>query len=555
MIGILSLTLLAGAAAATPCESLQSMSTPQATITAAVVPAGVFVQPGRGAGGGGAAAGGARAGGGRDGAPGAREGGQAAREGGQGAQPGGARDGGARQGGGRAAGAPPMPIPEHCRVRMVLKPTSDSNINAELWMPAQNWNGKFLAVGNGGFGGAIQGYGDMQVALRAGYATAGNDTGHSAADGPNGMFALGHPEKIVDFAYRAMHEMTATSKKVIDKFYDKAPEFSYYKGCSTGGRQGVMAAQRYPNDFDGIIAGALANRHIQMHTSGVYRGIEVTRKPELALSAEKAALVNNLVMTTCDTLKEGFLNNPRACKVDFSKLACSGSTDDATCLTKGQMQSVETFYGGLKNSKGELIFSGQALGNPIGQRRPIAENATPGGGYDTVRIWGFQNENYDWKTFDLDRDMPLINKKVGFVDAIDPDLRKFKSRGGKLLLYAGWGDTTITPENTVLYYDSVLKEMGKDQGSWARLFLVPGMAHCGNGPGIATIDTLGTLEQWREKGLAPAQIMGTSPARPAGPNVEARGPMSRPVCPYPQFSAYKGSGDLTDAANWSCKAP
>ena len=537
MVGILSLTLLAGAAAATPCERLPSLSTPQATITAAVVPAGVFVQPGRAGG-----AGGGRAGQGRDGAAGARDGGQAA------------RDGGARQGGGRAA-APPTPIPEHCRVRMVLKPSSDSNINAELWMPTQNWNGKFLAVGNGGFGGAIQGYGDMQVALRAGYATAGNDTGHSAADGPNGMFALGHPEKIVDFAYRAMHEMTATSKKLIDKYYDKAPEFSYYKGCSTGGRQGVMAAQRYPNDFDGIIAGALANRHIQMHTSGVYRGIEVTRNPELAMPAEKAALVNKLVMDSCDTLKEGFLNNPRACKVDFSKLACSGTADEPTCLTKGQLKSVETFYVGLKNSKGELIFSGQALGNPIGQRRPIAENGTPGGGYDTVRIWGFQNENYDWRAFDLDRDMPLINKKVGFVDAVDPDLRKFKAHGGKLLLYAGWSDTTITPENTVLYYDSVLKEMGKDQSNWTRLFLVPGMAHCGGGPGVNTIDTLGTLEQWREKGLAPAQIIGTSPARPAGANVEARGPLSRPVCPYPQFSAYKGSGDLNDAANWSCKAP
>jgi feruloyl esterase len=538
MVGILSLTLLA-AAAATPCESLQSLSTPQATITATVVPAGVFTAP-RGGGGGG------RAGAGRDGAAGARGDAPAGQPGAQaagapGARGGRGRDGG--QGGGRAA-APPMPIPEHCRVQMVLKPSSDSNINAELWLPTQNWNGKFLAVGNGGFGGSIQGYGDMQIALRGGYATAGNDTGHSAADGPNGMFALGHPEKIVDFAYRAMHEMTATSKKVVDKYYGKAPQFSYYKGCSTGGRQAVMAAQRYPNDFDGIIGGALANRHIQMHTSGVYRGIEVTRNPELALSQEKATLVNNLVMNTCDTLKEGFLNNPRACKVDFSKLACSGTTDEPSCLTKGQLKSVETFYGGLKNSKGELIFSGQALGNPINARRPIAEGGQPGGGYDTVRIWGFQNENYDWKTFDLDRDMPIINKKVGFVDAVDPDLKKFKAHGGKLLLYAGWSDTTITPENTVLYYESVLKEMGKDQANWTRLFLVPGMAHCGGGPGINAIDTLGTLEQWREKGLAPNQIMGTSNSG-----------MSRPVCPYPQYSAYKGSGDLKDAANWSCKAP
>ena len=187
--------------------------------------------------------------------------------------------------------APPAPVmlPEHCRVMMVLKPSSDSNINAELWLPTTTWNGKFMAVGNGGFGGSIQGYDEMADALRLGYATAGNDTGHSAADGPNGMFALGHPEKIVDFAYRAMHEMTAPSKSMIDEFYGRPPQFSYYKGCSTGGRQGVMAAQRYPEDFDGIIAGALANRHIQLHTAGVARGIELARHPEQAISAGQGA--------------------------------------------------------------------------------------------------------------------------------------------------------------------------------------------------------------------------------------------------------------------------
>ena len=164
-------------------------------------------------------------------------------------------------------------------MKLVLKPSSDSHINAELWMPATDWNGKFMAVGNGGFGGSIQGYGDMQVALRRGYATAGNDTGHTAADGPGGMFGLGHPEKIVDFSHRAMHEMTVTAKRLIDQFYGKAPEFSYYKGCSTGGRQGVMAAQRFPDDFDGIIAGALANRHIHQHTAGVARSIQLARHP------------------------------------------------------------------------------------------------------------------------------------------------------------------------------------------------------------------------------------------------------------------------------------
>ena len=500
MIGSLSLALLTTTLSATPCHNLQSVSLSQATITTAqVIPAGPFVPP----------------------------------------PPPQAAAGG-RQGG--APAQPPAPIPEHCRVTMVLKPSSDSHINVELWMPTQNWNGKFLAVGNGGFAGSIQGYVDMQAALRLGYATAGTDTGHSAADGPGGMFGLGHPEKIVDFAHRAVHEMTVKSKQVIDKFYDRAPQYAYFKGCSTGGRQALMAAQRYPEDFDGIIGGALANRHIHMHTAGVARNIQVSRNPDQAISPAKAKMVTDAVMNKCDTLKEGFLNNPRQCSFDFSSLVCKGADGD-NCLTKPQLQSVETFYGGLKNSKGEMIFSGQALGNPM--RALQSTNDTPGGGYDTVRIWGFQDANYDWRTFDLDRDMPIIDKKVGFVDAVDPDLSRFKARGGKLLLYAGWGDTTITPENTALYYESVLDKMGSNQDNWMRLFMVPGMAHCRGGDGPNTFDSIGTLEKWREQNLTPTQILGSNP----------QSGLTRPLCPYPQYARYKGSGDLKDGANWACTAP
>jgi feruloyl esterase len=495
MIGSLSLALLTTALSATPCQNLPSVSLSQASITTSqVIPAGPFVQP---------------------------------------PPPGG------RQGG--APASPAAPIPEHCRVTMVLKPSPDSHINVELWMPTENWNGKFLAVGNGGFAGSIQGYADMQTALRLGYATAGTDTGHSAADGPGGMFGLGHPEKIVDFAYRAIHEMTVKSKQVIDRFYGRTPQYAYFKGCSTGGRQALMAAQRYPDDFDGIIGGALANRHIHMHTAGVARSIHLSRNPDQAISPEKAKMVTDAVMNKCDTLKEGFLNNPRQCSFDFSTLLCKGAEGE-NCLTKPQLQSVETFYGGLKNSKGELIFSGQALGNPM--RTLPSTNDTPGGGYDTVRIWGFQNANYDWRSFDLDRDLPLIDKKVGFVDAVDPDLGRFKARGGKLFLYAGWGDTTITPENTVLYHASVLDKMGKNQDDWMRLFMVPGMAHCRGGDGPNTFDSIGTLERWREQNIAPVQIMGSNP----------QSGLTRPLCPYPQYAKYKGNGDLKDGANWACTA-
>jgi feruloyl esterase len=481
-----------------PCEQLATVSLERARITAATsVPAGVFKAP-QGAGG----------------APAA------------------------------ANAPPPQPIPAHCRVTLVLTPSSDSNINAELWLPLENWNGKFLAVGNGGWAGSIQGYADMQDALRRGYATAGTDTGHTAADGPVGMFALGHPEKIVDFAYRSIHDMTVKSKRLIDVFYANPLDYSYYKGCSTGGRQGVMEAQRYAGDFDGIIAGALANRHIHMHTAGSWRTIELSRHPDEAISADKAKLVTDAIMAKCDTLHEGFLSDPRLCTLDLKTLACGASGDKSACLTPGELKTAETFYGGTRTKKGELVFSGQVYGVPL---PPLAStNQAPNpGGFDSIRILGFQDANYDWHKFDLDRDLPLIDKAAGFVDAVDPDLRAFEAHGAKLLLYAGWADNGITPANTVYYYESVLREMGAPQDDFMRMFLVPGMLHCRGGLGPNTFDALTALEQWREKGVAPQQLLGRNP----------ESGLTRPICAYPQAAKYKGSGDLKDAASWSCANP
>jgi feruloyl esterase len=442
------------------------------------------------------------------------------------------------------SGPPPQRVPQHCRVTMVLTPTADSHINVELWLPTEDWNGKFLAVGNGGWAGSIQGYGDMQDALRRGYATAATDTGHSAADGTGGLFGLGHPEKIVDFAFRALHDMTVKSKRLIDIFYREPLDYSYYKGCSTGGRQGVMAAQRYPGDYDGIIAGALANRHIHMHTAGAYRSIRLARHPEEAVSEAKAKLVTDAMMKQCDALGEGFLNNPRECSFDFATLACGAGGSGDTCLAPGELRTVQTFYGGLRNAKGELVFSGQAYGIPMPAVASSQEGPNPFA-FDSVRILGFQDANYDWRQFDLDRDLPRVDAAAGFVDAVNPDLRAFEAHGGKLLLYAGWRDTGITPENTALYYESVHEEMGPEQDDWLRLFMVPGMAHCRGGPGVDTFDAIAALEQWREQGLAPSEMLGRN--HDTG--------MTRPICAYPSYAKYDGSGDLDDAANWSCTRP
>jgi feruloyl esterase len=517
MIGSLALMLLGAAAAPTPCESLTGLTLDKATITSAqMVPEGPA--PARGGGGPrGAAAGAARGG---DAAP--------------------PRGGGANAAGRAGAQAPPQMIPAHCRLQLVLKPTSDSLINMEIWLPpVDKWNGKFMGVGNGGFAGSIQGLAtEMPQALRLGYATAGTDTGHQEQ---GGAWAIGHPEKMIDFGYRATHEMTLKSKEIVKSFYDRNAQYSYFKGCSTGGRMALMEAQRYPDDYDGIIAGSLANRHIHMWTAGIDRSVSLSRNPERAITAEQAALVNNLVTNTCDTLKEGFLNNPKACKVDFSSLKCQAGVSGSSCLTDAQMKTVETFYGGVKNSKGELIFSGQALGNPIGAQQPT--NQSPGGLFDLVRI-AYNDPNVDWQKFDLDRDMKFLDEKIGYVDAVNPDLGKFKSSGGKLLITHGWSDTGITPETSIWYYEQVLNKMGRNQSDWLRLFMAPGMGHCGGGPGVNTFDSIGTLETWVEKGIAPDTILGTG----------AQG-MTRPLCPYPQFAEYKGSGDLKDGRNWSCKAP
>jgi feruloyl esterase len=506
MLGLITAAALAAAIRGVPCEKLPSLSLPETTITtAALVPAGPFVWP---------------------------------------------------EGAFRIPGTenePPLFLPEHCKVAMVLKPTPDSNINVELWLPEATWNGKFMAVGNGGWAGAIQGYRDMQHILVRGYATANTDMGHTDADGKIGMFALGHREKLIDFAWRATHLMTVRAKQVISAHYRQSPRYSYYTGCSTGGRQGVMAAQRYPGDFDGIIAGALVNRHIHMHTATIAEIIRRLRNPDAVPSDASTALLNSAIMRQCDTRNEGFINNPGQCMFDFSALSCSGAGADG-CLTPAQQETVSIYYNGVKNSMGELIFAGAPISVPFttdlnsaGIRRYAAETDALINPFllDTVRILGFQNPDYDWNNFNLDRDMPVIDAAAGYVDAVDPDLRAFKARGGKLLLYHGWDDPGVSAQNTIQYFESVLDKLGTDQGDWLRLFLVPGMGHCRGGPGPHAFETINILEKWREKGAAPAQIMGRNP----------ESGLTRPLCPYPQYAKYSGTGNIKDGANWNCAAP
>lgn len=448
--------------------------------------------------------------------------------------------------GGRGAAA--APLPAHCRVAVTLTPSADSHIEMELWLPTEGWNGKFLAVGNGGWAGSLS-FDAMASGLRRGYATASNDTGHK---GGSAAFALGHPEKLVDFGYRAMHEMAVQSKALIQAFYRRAPALSYYQGCSTGGRQGMMAAQRFPEDFDAIVAGAPVYNVVHLNVSQVSLQVGMLENPASLVPPEKRTLFANAVVAACDPrdgVNDGIISEPRACKFDPAVLACK-SGDGPDCLTAAQVANARSAYAPVTTKSGALVYPGRSPGFESGWRIP-----TPGAPLnplftDMPRYVGRQDPNWDPMTFDLETDLALALKSAGFIEASDPDLAKFKARGGKLLLYHGWADPGPAPENTVNYYEAVNRKLGGAQDDWMRLFLMPGVGHCGGGVGPDQADFLGALERWKEDGVAPGQIIAT---RPAGRGGSA--PMSRPLCPHPQVARYTGSGSTDDAKNFRCVAP
>jgi tannase/feruloyl esterase len=502
---VIALALASSLLAVNNCENLKSVNLPDTTITAVeLVPAGPYTPP----------------------------------------VPTGAGPAAAGRGGQPLAPQPVM-LPAHCRVAALLKPSSDSAIEMEAWLPAENWNGKFQAVGNGGWAGVIS-YPAMAAALQEGYATASTDTGHKGA---NALFGIGHPEKVADFAYRAVHEMTVKSKALIAAFYDRAPRLSYWNGCSTGGRQGLMEAQKYPEDFDAIIAGAPANYQTHLHAWDLNVSIPTLNDAASAVPAAKLAVLNKAVIDACDAqdgVKDGLLNDPRSCRFDPSTLLCRGADAD-NCLTAPQLEAVKRVYASAKTKTGEPIFPGKDPGSETGWTI-LSGPQPPGVSMGSFQL-AYQDQNWDWRTFDLDRDLKVVDEKVGsIINAINPDLQAFKARGGKLLLYHGWNDTAISAGNTINYYSSVLAKMGTKQDNWVRLFMAPGMQHCGNGPGPNQVNYLAALERWRESGSAPDQLI-------ASHVTNNRIDMTRPLCPYPQVAQYKGVGSTNDAANFVCKVP
>jgi len=435
-------------------------------------------------------------------------------------------------------------LPAFCRVAATLKPSSDSDIKVEVWLPMSNWNNKYQAVGNGGWAGVIS-YPAMAEALGRGYVSSSTDTGHV---GGSGSFALGHQEKLVDFGYRSEHEMTVKSKEIIKAFYGNAPQLSYWNGCSTGGRQGLKEAQMFPNDYDGIIAGAPANRT----AISLWIAFAVLKDEASYIPAEKYKTIHQAVLNACDAIdgvKDGLIEDPRQCKFDPKVLQCTGA-DNASCLTAPQVKAAQQIYSPAKNPHtGQEWFNSLVPGTELGWGVQAAGPDPSANIYDQFRYVVYKDPNWNWRTFDWDKGIELSEKPENLVmNATDPNLKQFFAHNGKLLLYHGWADTNVPTLNTIKYYDSVLKTMGgpAKTSNNVRLFLEPGMGHCGGGEGPNVFDKVATLEQWVEKGKAPEQII-------ASHSTSGKVDRTRPLCPFPQVAQYKGSGSIDDAANFVCK--
>ncbi len=441
-------------------------------------------------------------------------------------------------------------LPAFCRVAATITPTSDSDIKVEVWLPASGWNGKYQAVGNGGWAGSIT-YGAMARALRDGYATSSTDTGHT---GGNASFALGHPEKLVDYAYRAVHEMTVKSKAIATAFYGTDATRSYFNGCSTGGRQALTAAQRFPNDFDGIVAGAAANPKSGLDAWRIWMTQAMLKDKASFIPEEKHRVIHQAVLNACDKLdgvEDGLIENPTRCRFDPAVLACRGA-DGPTCLTAAQLETAKVVMSPVKNRQtGELIFPGFEPGTELGWSRMLSGPDPYANAVEQFKYIVYKDPKWDWRTFDLERDLAAAEKTgQGTLAAVDPNLTAFAQRGGKLLTYHGWSDQNIAPQASVNFYARALaatKAPAKGS-SWLRLYMVPGMGHCSGGEGPDTFDMMSPLDSWVDKGTLPQRIE-------ASKITAGKVTRTRPLCPYPQVARYKGTGSIDEAANFACVAP
>jgi feruloyl esterase len=437
-----------------------------------------------------------------------------------------------------------------CRVRVRLNPVAGSDIRAEIWLP-DAWNHKLFALGGAGFDGGLNPGGGALLAKAAGqgYASLATDVGHVPV--ANAVsWAHGKPQSVIDFGHRGNHVAAVAAKQLIGAYYGRPAQHAYFMGCSNGGRDGVMEASRYPDDYDGVIAGAPARRYLEIVTQLIAFSRISSEVPSLS---SKVDLVHKAIMAKCDGLdgvKDGILENPLACKFDPAELQCKGDSAP-TCLSPAEVDGFRRIYEGPRLKSGERIIGGPMVGSEGVPGNWNAWVLSPIGamaGQEVYRWMVFDDPNWKVETFDLDRDYPQAKARIGdVINAEDPDLRAFAKRGGKLIMYQGWADPAITPLETIGYLDAVRKASPSAARN-VRLFMVPGMMHCAGGPGANVFDMQPALEAWVEKGLAPERIIATDAA-------SGTPPASRPLCAWPKTAHYDGSGSIRDAASFSCKAP
>jgi feruloyl esterase len=461
-------------------------------------------------------------------------------------------------------------LPAFCRIEARATPTSDSLINFQIWVPEGSaWNGKLVTTGNGGYSPSLN-YSDMAYAMRQGYAVVGGDTGHQSSD-PNEMYwGVGHPEKIADWGSRSIHAITVPAKRVVSALRAQPASRAYYYGCSTGGHQGYAQMQRYPEDFDGVIAGAPGNNRTRLNVEFLHRFLSnrVTgSNSQLILTSAKATLITQRAVAACDAIDgvtDGVIEDPRACtsaRFTVDSLLCTGA-DAADCLTAPQVAAAKKIYEGPRNPRTNAqLYPGLPVGTESGW--PAYWGSSEPVRADYWRLWAFENPQWNWWTFDYDRDVTFTDAKLGpLVDHNSADLRAFKARGGKAIVYQGWQDPVVNPLDTIAYVDRLATAQGSQAAvnDFFRLYLVPGMGHCSGGSGTTNFgnqggaspvvdadrDVLMALDRWVTGGVAPNRIVASRVS--SGTVVR-----TRPLCPYPQTAVYGGSGSTDDAANFSCR--
>ena len=474
-------------------------------------------------------------------------------------------------------------LPPFCKVSAVATPTPDSLINVEVWLPEPaNWNGRFEGVGNGGYAGTLAaGLPAMVVALKRQFAVAGTDMGTAPSSNNNADVLVGHPQKWEDWGHRATHLMTGIGKELVGLRFGRPPVYSYFNGCSTGGQQALMTAQRYPQDYEGILAGASAHNRTHTHTTLVWN-FQAQRATLLSsFSSDQAKLITSAVSKACAAKSGGlpqdaFLTDPRTCDWDPAELQCSSALA-TNCLNADQVAAARRIYAGARNPvSGQRIVSASTRGAETDSLFGWQAQGRAEPSFGSLFKWVF-GLTWQGTSFDFAGQMDSVDTLLGpMMNANNPDLTSFRARGGKLMAYHGTSDPLIPVQETINYYHRAVQTQN---GSWQvqlnrtrqyfRLFVVPGMTHCAAGPGpnafgnlfSGTVvaaeppsvdgqhDAMTALMNWVEGGIAPDRLVATKYVQdqPAL-GVESQ----RPICAYPQFPKYTGSGDIKAAANFVC---